>query len=853
MKANGQQVVGYNGQICPENSEYQSLYLVMPDFALDLLNVTDAAKTGIVKKFEENKALAYYVERFSGMVKILQTHVTDLAIWMIVIYLCYSVMQTLFELSRMTIQHLDKSGERFSLEILGWNYFKFALVLVFIIPIGLDANSSYGRIAIGTPFKVGQENLAFTASVVYSELQQGKVESSPLSESARAYSSVNWVSKSLNNMLIKGKLRDNRTAKLEYHDAIMINGQYTLPVEHSDSQEYIFRSNNKIELKRYSVKDEAQKQVKVRNLLSYSGKITFNEANINSRDAASLIASSPDNYISSQPSEITGKAKAMIAGMVSVHGDEIMKNPEAVNRAVIFAVVASMPPLVETYIRREQPAVAEITRLVEELLCTQSPINPDTKFNNEQFLKNIAARKFFEPDMKNRCIGQNGDKYISYGQRSFKAVEAELDQKYAALVGRGYEYLVSIVGATKDITISDDTAEYCKKARQGGLRGVILYTDKCVYANTLQAEYSDYITNSFIAESVGYDHYIDTESRVNDDWYKYDPALNDDFDPIVERLFRTVPVKVSQGQVSQEAYLRGMADSYDEKAAGMDSIVNMFFSPVEAFKSYIGVDKEKPDPMKVKQGIQKMFVKGVSLGTTMFMGGTIATGVDNALEMNKDKSKKTDVGYSGKGTSKVGFLAKSFVKLMSAMTVPGLIIGLASVAGLIFFALPKIVFIFIAFSYTTHAIYLLINSVLTVVKLARLDDKGNFNHHINKLYNNVLYIMLTPVIIFSLYSVVMVFEGEVIAYTAMQLMKIQTHTLMESIAFVCTFVVTIGVMTQAVLATAIISYASLLKEMFGEEQNPSPAQHALTVVMFIVKWSLPFVGLLVHLFTQRKR
>ena len=853
MKANGQQVVGYNGQICADNSEYQGVYMVFPETIVNILNVTDEAKEGIQKLFKENKALAYFGERFSGIVKILQTHVSDVAIWMIVIYLCYSVMQTLFELSRMTIQHLDKSQERFSLGILGWNYVKFACVLLFIVPIGYDANNVYGRYAIGTPFKIGQENLAFTQSVIISDIQQGRVESTPLTESARAYSSVNWVSWSLNNMMIKGKVRDNRTAKLEYHDAIMVGGKYVLPVEHSASQEYIFRSNNKIELKRYSIKDEAQKQVKVRNLLSYSGKVTFNEDNISSRDANNLIASSPTTYLSTQPSEITGKAKAMIAGMVSVHGEDIMKNPEAVNRAVIAGVVASMPPLVETYMIREQTAVAEITRLVEELFCTQTPLNPETKYNNNRFITNVAAGKFFEPNMVNKCIGQNGDKYIPYGQRDYTVVESELNQKYKELVTRGYEYHVSIVGQTKDITINDDTAEYCKKARTGGLRGAILYTDKCVYANTMQADYTDYITNSFIAESVGYDHYIDTETRVNDDWYKYSPAMNDDFDPIVERLFRTIPVKVSQGQVSQEAYLRGMADSYDESAAGMDSIVNMFTSPVEAFKGYLGIDKAKPDPMKVKQGIQKMFVKGVSLGTTMFMGGTIASGVDNALEMNKDKSKKTSPGYSGKGTGKMGMLAKGFVKLVSAMQTPGLIIGIASVVGLLFFALPKIVFIFIAFSYTVHAIYLFINSALIIVKLARLDDKGNFAHHFNKLYNNVMYLMLTPVIIISLYYMVMVFEGEVIAYTAMQLMKIQTHNLMESIAFVCTFVVTIGVMTQAVLATALISYSTLLKEMFGEDQNPSPAQHALTTAMFIVKWSLPFVGLLVNLFTQRKR
>lgn len=41
--------------------------------------------------------------------------------------------------------------------------------------------------------------------------------------------------------------------------------------------------------------------------------------------------------------------------------------------------------------------------------------------------------------------------------------------------------------------------------------------------------------------------------------------MNDDFDPYIERLFKTVSVKVTQGQVSQEAYLRAMADSYDEK------------------------------------------------------------------------------------------------------------------------------------------------------------------------------------------------------------------------------------------------------------------------------------------------
>lgn len=853
MKADGQKVMGYNSQICSENSEYQSLYMTNPDFTVDLINDTNEAKTGIPALYKKDEALSIYNQYLSFIFKKLQTTITDVALWMIALYLIYSVFQTLFELSRMSLQHLEQTEERYSFKILGWNYCKFALLFVFIMPIGMDGNSFFNRYFYGTSYKIGQENFAFTISTISAGEQQGETESTPLSQDTRQYSSVYWSSWALNNMTIKGKLRDNRTAKLEYHEAIMQGGQYVLPVEHSDSEPYIFRTGDKIELKRYTVKDEAQKQVKARSLLSYSGKVTFNRAGITSRDADSLIAGSPTTYISTQPSEIPAKAKAMIDGMVSIHGEEIRKNPEAINRAIISGVLSSMPYLVETYMKKEQPAVNEITRLVEELFCTQTPLNTETKFLNETFIKNIAAKKFFEPNMINRCIGQNGSKYISYGIRPYSTVETEVDKKYKDLIDRGYEYLVSIVGATKDITVNEDTAEYCKKARVGGLRGAILYTDKCVYANTLQAEYSDYITNSFIAESVGFDHYIDTESRKGDDWYKYSPAMNDDFDPYIERLFKTVSVKVTQGQVSQEAYLRAMADSYDEKATGIESIVNMFTSPIETLKAYVGMDTDKPDPMKVKAGVQKMFVKGVSIGTTMFMSGTVATGIDNVMEMNKDQSKKTDIGYSGKGTGKVNWLTSKFVKLMKSMTMPGLIVGLTSVMGLIYFALPKLIFIFLAFNYAAQFQVHLMNGALTLVKMARLDDRDNFAHHLNKLFNSFGYIVFTPVILYGLYCMVMVFEGEGLAYTSTQLMKTQTHTLMDSIAFIFNFVATIGVVTQAILATSIICYQTIMKEMFGLDETPSIAEHALNISMFVVKWSVPFVGLLLHLFTMRKK
>lgn len=854
MKANSQQVAGYNGQICKENSEYQAFYMLMPDTVVSMLNDTDEAKTGIPNLMKENKTLSYFSERFAGMTKILQEHISDVGIWLIVIYLIYSMFQSIFEAMKIRNPIKDEAlQQRFTYRLLGWNYLKFALVLVLIAPIGFDGNPFYSRYATGTPFKIGQENLAFTVSTYTSAHQQGKVESSPLSLQARAYSSVNWLSWSLNNMLLKGKLRDNKTAKVEYSSPIMIGGKYTLPVEHDSSEPYIFRTNGKIELKRYTIVSEAYNQIKARSQLSFSGKVTFNNANITSRAATNLIASSPDTYLSSQPSEIPAKAQAMIAGMVSVYGEDIKKKPDELNRAIIYGVIASMPNLIEAYMIKEQPTVAEATRLVEELLCTQTPINPEIKYNNERFIRNVTAGKLFESDMINKCVGQNGSKYISYGQRNYNVVEAELDKKYAALVSRGYEYLVSIVAASKDITINDETAEYCKKARVGGLRGAILYTDKCLYDNKLQADLTDYITNSFIAESVGYDHYIDSEFRVNDSGFMHNPSFNDDYDQIMEKLFRTIPVKVTQGQVSQEAYLRGMADSYDEKESGTDSLFNMFHSPIETLKASIDLDKEKPDPIKVKQGIQKMLVKGVSLGTTMFLGGMAASGIDNALEMNKDKSRKTDVGYSGKGTSKMGFLASKFVKMMSALQTPGLIIGVGSVMGLLFFALPKIIFIFLAFHYVAHVLMMMINGVLTVVKFARLDDKDNFIFHGNKLFNNIMYIILTPVILLSMFLMVTIFEGEAMVYSGMQLMKIQTHTLMDSIAFVCLFVVTIGVMTQAVLATAITCMETMNKEMFGESQTPSSARFALQTAMFIVKWSLPIVGLVLHLFSKRQR
>lgn len=59
MKADGQKVMGYNSQICSENSEYQSLYMTNPDFTVDLINDTNEAKTGIPALYKKMKHYQY--------------------------------------------------------------------------------------------------------------------------------------------------------------------------------------------------------------------------------------------------------------------------------------------------------------------------------------------------------------------------------------------------------------------------------------------------------------------------------------------------------------------------------------------------------------------------------------------------------------------------------------------------------------------------------------------------------------------------------------------------------------------------------------------------------------------------
>ncbi|HCL3396782.1 TPA: hypothetical protein N2A67_006695, partial [Pseudomonas aeruginosa] len=170
----------------------------------------------------------------------------------------------------------------------------------------------------------------------------------------------------MTDMMVKGKLRDNRTAKAEYYEAFPINGKYTLPVEHPSSMQYIFPSKDKIELKRYTIQQDDKNKQKVRSQLSYNGRVTFSSTTT-SNEALTIIATNPSQYLITDASQTESKAEALKNAMITKYGQEILQKPEVINKAVVELVKQSRPALIEKQLIAEDESSTQVARGWEEM------------------------------------------------------------------------------------------------------------------------------------------------------------------------------------------------------------------------------------------------------------------------------------------------------------------------------------------------------------------------------------------------------------------------------------------------------------------------------------------------------
>jgi hypothetical protein len=847
-------VEGFSNEQKAQHKELQATYALFPKETLSALSKNDQITECLEQEIAKSPAKQNAIEIIKPYVTVISTWLFEVPFWLIVAYIFWALAINLPWILATNPQLPNKKDDkpifRYPVKILRMNAVKLAVLFFLFIPssvfnLGGENTNLLMRLVKFPAYVFGLSNMTYGTSTAIAESERGQVELTKLSESSQSYSALAFRAWSCTNTEVKGQLRDNRTAKAEYHEALPIDGKYSLPVEHPDSMQYIYPSNNKIEFKRYSIQNDDRNKTKVRSQLSFSGSITF-DSKVISQEAYKIIANSPDKYIANTPSEIPAKAELIKAAMIQKFGQEISKKPEVLNKAVIQVVKSSMQPMIENWVMREQSSIKEITRLVEEMNCTYVPISPEIQYNNSQFIKRVAAGDFWgKVPLINSCIGQKGSTYISYGQRNILDVKNELNAKYKALYDRNYEYLVSISAATKGITIDNTAGNYCQKARNSGLSGFIQYFNLCERSNTEQRELTDHLANSFSCESVGVDHYIDTETRKNDDYYKgLATFINDDFDPIIEALFKSVKMNATYGDIPTSEYTKAIADAYDVSKANDSSMTNMFFSPIETLRSEIAKANED-NPLEVKNALKAMYLKGVKVGTYLLGAGLGASAIDSMLELNKNKTSKTDAGYSGKGDGKLRSLFSGFFKLIAASTWLGLVTLYSCLNGLFFYGIGKLLFYILSFTYFANFIFSLFNSTYEAAKYFTIDDENNLSHHGNKLFNDTLYLILTPSLIAVMYLLNDYIQAEYMVSVAHALLQYPTNTLMESIAFIGMACVFSWTVQAVVLVTMIKALSYFDKELFGRSENNEAVRFVNESCMFVIRWSLPFMGSLI--------
>lgn len=833
-------VEGFNGETKSRDRMYQSLYATFKDSVVNMISKDDQAKQCLAHEVNKNEAKQNYMTVSAPVILVMLIYAFEIASYIILIYVSWSFLYTIWILAVRPKIDTEPDKERYPTEILLFNLLKYGLLALLLLPTGHDGLSVSQRYLVLTPVKFGIENALFTGSIKIAGSQQGNIEKTTLSQSAQNYSSLAFKAWVMTNFQIKAGLRDNRTAKSEYHEAVLLNGKYSLPVEHPSSMQYFYKTSDKIELKRFTLIQDDKNKVKVRHLLSYSGRVTFSSTSFS--EVGNKIISQNPSILATTANEISAKAELMKSSVIKLAGEDAMKSPDFINKALIQGVKKSLPTLIGNQLVKEDDSARNVVRLVEEMLCTLTPNSPEIAEENKQFIKRVNAGDFWGANpLINRCIGQKNGQYLSYGQRDYKAVKAEAEAQYKALYDRNYAFLVSISAATKGIMVNQDSNKSCLNAREEGLVGFILYYDQCEENNIEQRELTDYVVQDFTFESVGFDHYIDTESRKNDDSWKGTRNMNDDFDPIIESLFKTIPIKAVYGDVPHEEYLKGIADSYNTKSATQDTLKGLYYSPIEYLKQYIGKVDDQSDPRQIRAGVKGMFLKGIKVSSYLIGVGFGASVIDNALELNKDKTSKTDLGYGGKGNGKLQKMLSGFIGFLTASLPFGIAVGSMSLVGVLYFAIPKIVAIIMVISYIVRIYESIINNPFHMARYARVDDRNNFTYHGMKFFNDIMYFVFTPTLIIFLYISSEWMIGQSMIVTAKYILSYPITSFMESIALILISIVLIWSMMATVMVLFLHGWSYIQTECFGVEDD-GLVQFFYDACMFIVTWSLPFLG-----------
>lgn len=832
-------VEGYNDEIRSRDRLYFAFYAEFKDSVIDMIKPTDQAKQCLSVEVEKDLSRKEFIEVTAPFWKLALVTMFEISSYFLLFYAIFSICQIIYILIFHPTLDNDPENLRYPPWILFLNFMKFAVLGILCIPTGHDGLNIMQRYTILTPVSFAQESANKSLSTVISWFEKGNTELTVLSESARKTSALSFKAMMMTNLMIKGKLRDNRTAKVEYSYPVNVNGKWTYYVENPSTMQYVHRVPDGIELKRYTMENQDVFSQKVRHLQSYSGRVSFSKATYSDL-GRKLVAASPQTLISSTPDEIPAKAESMKLAVIQKLGEDILRKPEIINKAVIEGVKLSLPSLIQERFIEEDSASSDITRLIEERYCTLEPKSKEIEFENKEFLK-YANAGIKKDDLRNTCIGQKDGKFISYGNRTIPVVEKEMDEKYKALYERNYEYLVKINGATKGITISQDASNACRNARDEGVLGFILHSTRCQYNNKAQQELTDILIQEMTFETVGFDHYIDTESRKLDGRYAGISNFLDDFDPIVERLFKTIPMNVTYGEVPQEEYIKGISDSYNVNAASEESIVAAFASPIEYLRKKLRKVDETTDPRLIQDSLRGMFVQGIKAGSSIAMIGLGASAIDHAMDLNKNKAKKTDVGYSGKGDGKLQKKFKGFIKKIAATVGFGISVLIASIVGVFYFAIPTIISVIMCISYLNYVNKRILNAPFDLTRYARIDDQNNFIYHCAKIFNETLYLIWKPSLI-MFYSVAMnYFVGESMLVTAEFILGYPVSSMMEIIALLLMSVVIIWTVIASITTAFLVGNAYIDQTLFGVEEE-SMEKYFNDMCIFITKWSLPFVG-----------
>ncbi|MDT4850368.1 hypothetical protein FQZ97_845170 [compost metagenome] len=187
--------------------------------------------------------------------------------------------------------------------------------------------------------------------------------------------------------------------------------------------------------------------------------------------------------------------------------------------------------------------------------------------------------------------------------------------------------------------------------------------------------------------------------------------------------------------------------------------------------------------------------------------------------MNKNKTSKTDTGYSGKGNGKLQKMIGGFVKLLTASFSFGLAIVIGSALGLFYLALPKVIFTVAYLAYLVRFFQVTFNANFALAKYVRFDDENNLKHHSAKIFNEGMYFLFTPTLIIFMLHITEFFESEAMISAAQYILTYPISTMMEGIALIIVSAFMIWMMTAFILGIILTSYKYIKTEIFGINES----------------------------------